>query len=132
MRRLPALLNSFGLPADVLAGDDTAALLLRRNRFLKFDDPSPRRQTRTESPALILRSNCLEGTMANLDGGYQPEELMLFRRLFEECIKGLPESNRTAINQGRIAKQLLECAATGERNPIELRIAATADDKKAA
>ena len=41
--------------------------------------------------------------MANLDSGYQPEELVLFRRLFEECIRGLPESKRTANNQARVA-----------------------------
>ena len=60
----------------------------------------------------------------NLGGAYQPEELLMFRRLFDECLRGLPENKCTAINQARIAKQLLDCAATGERNPIELRIPA--------
>jgi hypothetical protein len=58
---------------------------------------------------------------------YRPEDLMLFRRIFDECMRGLPADKRTAVHQARIAKQLLDCAATGERNPVELRAAATAD-----
>jgi hypothetical protein len=54
---------------------------------------------------------------------------MLFRRIFEQCLEGLPESQRTEINWARIAKRLWDCAATGERNPAELKIAATDDSK---
>ncbi len=65
--------------------------------------------------------------MDNRSAAYQTEDLMLFRRIFDECLRGLPADKRTAIHRARIAKQLLDCAATGERNPIELRVAAIAD-----
>jgi hypothetical protein len=65
-------------------------------------------------------------------GNYRTEDLLLFRRIFDECLRGLPTDKRTAIHRARIAKQLLDCAATGERNPEELRVAATADIKQVA
>jgi hypothetical protein len=65
-------------------------------------------------------------------GAYGPEDLMLFRRIFDECLRGLPNDKRTAIDQARLAKQLLDCAATGQRDPAELRVAATADGNKVA
>lgn len=58
---------------------------------------------------------------------YRSEDLMLFRRIFDECLRSLPADQRTAVDRARIAKQLLDCAATGERNPDELRVAATSD-----
>jgi hypothetical protein len=70
--------------------------------------------------------------MDNRGALYRPEDLMLFRRIFDECMRGLPADKRTAAHQARIAKQLLDCAATGERNPVELRVAATADPQDVA
>jgi hypothetical protein len=58
---------------------------------------------------------------------YTPEELMLFRRIFERALASLPETMRTAEARSRIAQNLLVCAATGERDPVELRIAALTD-----
>ena len=58
---------------------------------------------------------------------YAPEELMLFRRVFERALASLPEAKRTDGNRSRIAQNLLACAATGERDPVELRIAALTD-----
>ncbi len=63
---------------------------------------------------------------------YAPEELMLFRRVFERALGSLPEPLRTAGNRSRMAQNLLACAATGERDPFELRIAALADLQPAA
>jgi hypothetical protein len=63
---------------------------------------------------------------------YRPEELMLFRRVFERALASLPEAMRTADNRSRIAQSLLACAATGERDPVELRIAALAELQAAA
>ena len=65
--------------------------------------------------------------MDNRSASYQTDDLKLFRRIFDECLKGLPADQRTALHQARIAKQLLACAATGERNPAGLRVAAIAD-----
>jgi hypothetical protein len=58
---------------------------------------------------------------------YTPDELMLFRRVFERAMASLPEKMRTADRRSRMALNLLACAATGERDPVELRIAALAD-----
>jgi hypothetical protein len=57
-------------------------------------------------------------------GIYAPEELLLFRRIFENAFGSLPAAMRTSENRSRIARNILECAATGERDPVELRIAA--------
>ena len=63
---------------------------------------------------------------------YAPEELMLFRRVFERALASLPEAMRTDGCRSRMAQKLLACAATGERDPVELRIAALADLQAAA
>jgi hypothetical protein len=39
-------------------------------------------------------------------------------------VQSLPLSMRTPQNRAAIAKNILACAATGERDPIELRLAA--------
>ena len=49
-----------------------------------------------------------------------------------EAPPSLPEAMRTADNRSRMAQNLLACAATGERDPVELRIAALADLQAAA
>ena len=67
-----------------------------------------------------------------VDGVFQPEELDLFREIFDEAVSNLPSEMRTPVNQARIAKQILDCAATGERDPMELRIAAAINDTRAA
>ena len=66
------------------------------------------------------------------DGVLQPEELDLFRHIFDEAVSDLPAQMRTPSNKARIARQILDCAATGERDPIELRIAAAINDTRAA
>jgi len=71
-----------------------------------------------------------EGVMVN--GVFQPEELRLLRYIFDESVSDLPPHMRTSVNQARIAKQILDCAATGERDPIELRMAAALNDTRAA
>jgi hypothetical protein len=59
-----------------------------------------------------------------VDDVFQPEELSLFRDIFDQVISDLPPQMRTPVNQARIAKQILDCAAAGERDPTELRVAA--------
>ena len=63
-----------------------------------------------------------------VDGVFQPEELSLFRDIFDEAVSDLSPQMRTPVNQARIAKQILDCAATGERDPMELRVAAALND----
>jgi hypothetical protein len=63
---------------------------------------------------------------------YTPDELMLFRRVFEKALASLPGAMRTDGCRSRMTQNLLACAATGERDPVELRIAALADLQEAA
>ena len=65
-------------------------------------------------------------------GIYSPEELLLFRRVYEAALASLPAPMRSGETRARIARNILDCAATGERDPIELRIAALASLKVAA
>jgi len=68
-----------------------------------------------------------------VDGVFQPKELSLFRDIFDEAaVSDLVPQMRTPVNQARIAKQILDCAATGERDPTELRIAAALNGTRAA
>jgi hypothetical protein len=67
----------------------------------------------------------------NLNGIYNTEELLLFRRIFEGALAGLPAAGRTADSRAGIARNLLACAATGERDPVELRLAALSGKARA-
>jgi hypothetical protein len=55
---------------------------------------------------------------------YYPEELSLLGQIVDQAVQSLPLSMRTPQNRAAIAKNILACAATGERDPIELRLAA--------
>jgi hypothetical protein len=54
-----------------------------------------------------------------------PEELSLLGAVFDRAMASLPSAMRTRANRSEIAKNILACAATGERDPIELELAAT-------
>jgi hypothetical protein len=53
-----------------------------------------------------------------------PTEHLLLRRVFEEAMDCLPIQKRTSAARQAVAERILDCAATGERDPVELRIAA--------
>lgn len=55
---------------------------------------------------------------------YYPEELSLLGQILDQAMQSLPLNMRTPQNRMVIAKNILACAATGERNPTELRLAA--------
>ena len=56
---------------------------------------------------------------------YYPEELSLLGQILDhQAVQSLPLSMRTPQNCAAIAKNIVACAATGERGPIELRLAA--------
>ena len=63
---------------------------------------------------------------------FNQKNLALFRDIFDEAVNDLPAQMRTPVNQARIAKQILDCAAAGERDPMELRVAAALNDTRAA
>jgi hypothetical protein len=60
---------------------------------------------------------------------YYPEELSLLGHILDQAIEALPAAMQTPYNRTEIARNLLACAATGERDPIELQLAATVDLK---
>jgi hypothetical protein len=68
----------------------------------------------------------MESAMHNLGPVFQPKDLQLLRWVFEGAVKGLPVSMRSSQHQSQIAKNILDCAATGERDPVELKIAGLA------
>jgi hypothetical protein len=56
---------------------------------------------------------------------YYPEELSLLGQIIlDQAVQSLPLRMRTPQNRAAIAKNILACAAVGERDPIELRLAA--------
>jgi hypothetical protein len=61
---------------------------------------------------------------------YHPEELSLLGHILDRAIASLPAAMRTPSNRTAIAKNILARAATGERDPIELELAATIDHLK--
>jgi plasmid stability protein len=55
---------------------------------------------------------------------YDPEELSLLGDIFDRTVASLPGTMRTPFNRGEIARNILTRAAAGEREPIELELAA--------
>ena len=60
---------------------------------------------------------------------YDPEELSLLGHILDQVLESLPVALRTPNNRTEIAKSLLACVATGERDPNKLKRAATLDLK---
>ena len=58
---------------------------------------------------------------------YSPDESALLRRVMDDAVQSLPVERRTPVSLSNIARHILDCAATGERDPIELKFAALAD-----
>ena len=55
---------------------------------------------------------------------YYPEELSLLGQTLDQAVQSLPLNMRTPQNRAAIAKNILAVAVTGERDPIEIRLAA--------
>ena len=60
---------------------------------------------------------------------YYPEELSLLGHILDQAIESLPTAMQTPSNRTEIARNLLACAATGEHDPIQLRLAARINRK---
>ncbi len=58
---------------------------------------------------------------------YQPEELRLLGEVLDRVVQSLPPNLRTPDNRVAIARNILACAVTGERDPEVLRRAAMMD-----
>jgi len=55
---------------------------------------------------------------------YYPEKLSLFGQILDQAVQSLPLNMRTPQNRAAIAKNILAVAVTGERDPIEIWLAA--------
>lgn len=60
------------------------------------------------------------------DVAYSPEELAGFKAVFDDALASLTPLLLTTGNRLKIAQNVLACAATGERDPAELGLAALA------
>jgi len=57
-------------------------------------------------------------------GVFQPDEITLMKSVLDEAATILPKAERTPAMKVRLASRILAAAAKGERDPIQLRIAA--------
>lgn len=55
---------------------------------------------------------------------YEPEELSLLGGIFDRVVASLPSAMQTPVKRAEIARNILRCAAAGERNPSKLELAA--------
>ena len=55
---------------------------------------------------------------------YYPEDLSLLGEALDRIVQSLPRKMRTRANLAEIAKNILVCAAAGQRDPVELELAA--------
>jgi hypothetical protein len=66
-----------------------------------------------------------EGTnMVTIAAIYQPELIELMKSVLDEAATILPKIGRTPAMKVELASRILAAAAKGERDPIQLRIAA--------
>jgi hypothetical protein len=54
---------------------------------------------------------------------YSSEELIFLRSVLDEAVGRLPAGMRTSSSRSAIARRIIDCAATGERDRMELGIA---------
>jgi hypothetical protein len=57
---------------------------------------------------------------------FPPELIDLMKAVLENASATLPEAKQTSATKAEMASKILECAATGERNPTMLKVAALA------
>jgi hypothetical protein len=86
-------------------------------------------QTRQEPVATIQiwRSvlwRLREANMVTKGAAYQPELIELMKSALDEAATILPKARRTSAMKVKLASRILAAAAKGERDPIQLRIAA--------
>ena len=70
--------------------------------------------------------------LADQSAVYYPEELALLGKVLDQVVQSLPPNLRTPYNRSAIARNILSCAHTGERDPAALRRAALMDSTVAA
>ena len=63
---------------------------------------------------------------------YDPEELALLGTILDQVVQSLPLDLQTPYNRNALAINILACASTGERDPVELARAALMDSSVSA
>ena len=63
---------------------------------------------------------------------YDPEELALLGTILDQVVQSLPLNLQTPYNRNALAINILACASTGERDPVELARAALMDSNVSA
>ena len=67
--------------------------------------------------------------MTNQEVLYSSKELTIFKTVFEDAISSLSPSMLARCDRLRVAQNILSRAAAGERDPIELGLAALSNVK---
>ena len=62
--------------------------------------------------------------MAKIGAVFDPELIELMKSALDDAATILPKAKRTSSIKVRLASRILKAAAKGERDPIQLRIAA--------
>ena len=65
-----------------------------------------------------------ETRVGALGTGFQSDEIKLMRSVLDEAAIILPEAERTSAMKAKLSSRILAAAAKGERDPVQLRIAA--------
>lgn len=102
---------------------DTRCPFLRLSRSLVQPYPEQTYQRVLGSPART------DGEMAQMVSGTSlvllPDDLSLLGSVFDGVVASLPPAMRISVNRTEIAKNLMRTAASGERDPIQLELAAS-------
>ena len=64
---------------------------------------------------------------SNQGAVFYPEDLSLLGQVLDRAVQSLPPKVRTPHNRAVLARRIVACAATGERDPVELELAALID-----
>ena len=64
---------------------------------------------------------------SNQGAVFYPEDLSLLGQVLDRAVQSLPTKLRTPHNRAVLARRIVACAATGERDPVELELAALID-----
>jgi hypothetical protein len=99
----------------------------RRTFFRPYNDKAARQFPSHSATRIVSRGAA--SMLRERSVVYCPEELSLFGYIMDQAIESLPAATRTPCNRTEIARNILACAATGERDPTKLELAATIDLK---
>jgi hypothetical protein len=77
------------------------------------------------------RQDKVSMTMFGKHTAYSSEELIFLRSVLDEAVGRLPGCMRTSSSRSTIARRIMDCAATGERDRVELRLAGLVDFREA-